>query len=340
MNANEQLLDATIERSLLLNRYSAGTGRRVVSLLQQAQSDILDRLPSITGIVSRRRLEQQLSQLNELIGEAYSDIEMLSLDELRELAEIESQWQIKTINNVATFDIMRSMPTKAMLEEIVSNGLVIGNVTETWWRQQSRKMQDEFSRVVRLGMSQSETNQQITKRVKDAIGLQQRNAFALVKTATQAVAIKARETALSLNPEVVKGKISIATLDSHTTLLCAAYDQAEYYLDNTPIPPNKKPYIEIPRHFGCRSMWGVILKDWKEMGLPFGEFSPSTRASLDGQIPAKKTFEDFLSGKSKEWQDSYLGKGKAELFRQGKISLGDMVDGIGRELTLDQLRKF
>jgi hypothetical protein len=90
----------------------------------------------------------------------------------------------------------------------------------------------------------------------------------------------------------------------------------------------------------CRSYWSYPVKSFKELGLNIEDFKPSTRASMDGQIPAATTFEQFLSGKSEEWQTKYLGKGRAQLWRDGKITLSDMVSGTGRELTLDQLAKF
>ena len=338
MNANEQIADATIERALVLNRYSAGTGRRVVELLHDLQRDIVRKLPDVTGEVSRRRLLIQLRELQELIGGGYDEITSLALGELNELTEIESRWQMNSINSVVGVEIMRAMPTAAALEAIVTNGLVLGNPASQWWAQQSQQAQNEFTRVVRLGLGQSETNQQIARRVREAMGIQQRHAFALVKTSTQSVAMQARDEMLAANDDVVKGKISIATLDSRTTFVCADCDQATYNLKNEPIEPKKRPYIAIPRNFGCRSMWSVLLKKWSDMGLPFDEFSPSTRASLDGQIPAGTSFDKFLSGKSKEWQENYLGKGRAELYRDGKITLAYMVDGLGRELTLAQLR--
>ena len=340
MNANEQIADATVERALVLNRYSAGTGRQIVELLNDAQRDIIRKLPDVAGEVSRRRLLSQLKEIQDLIGSSYDNITKLALGELNEIAEIEALWQMNSVNAVVGVEIMRAMPTAAALEAIVTNGMVLGNPAATWWAQQSHQAQNEFSRVIRLGLSQSETNQQIARRVRDSMGIQQRHAFSLVKTSTQAVSMQAREEMLAANDDVVKGKISIATLDSRTTFVCADCDQATYNLENEPIAPKKRPYIAIPRHFGCRSMWSVLLKKWDEMGLPFDEFSPSTRASLDGQIPAETSFDQFLSKKPKEWQEKYLGKGRAELYRDGKITLSDMVDGLGRELTIAQLREL
>lgn len=340
MSINQDLVDSTVERALILNRYSAGTGRKVVELLNDVQRDIIRRLPDITGEITRRRMLAQLKEIQGLIASGYDDIAKLSLGELNELADIESLWQMNSINSAVGVEIMRSMPTAAALESIVSTSLVEGLPSADWWSRQSQNTQFEFSRVVRLGMSQSETNQQIARRVRDMMGVQQRHAFALVKTSTQAVAMQARDEMLAANDDVVKGKISVATLDSHTTFLCADYDGATYNLQNEPIEPKKRPYIPIPRHYNCRSAWSVLLKNWDEMGLPFGEFNSSTRASLDGQIPAEIKFDTFLGKKSESWQDKYLGKGRAKMYRDGKITLSDLVDGNGRELTLAQLREL
>jgi hypothetical protein len=154
------------------------------------------------------------------------------------------------------------------------------------------------------------------------------------------VAINARNESMKANEDLIAAKVSMATLDSHTSLLCAGYDKAEYNMQNEPINGNKKPYLEIPRHFNCRSYWSYAIKSFKELGLNIDDFTPSTRASMDGQVPAATTFEQFLANKSEAWQDTYLGKGKAKLWRDGKITLSDMVSGTGRELTLDELAAF
>lgn len=339
-NANEQLGDLTIERALIVSRYGSGLGRDVVKLLREAQADIIRRLPETSGAITKARLAKQLREINELIGEAYGSISTKMLDELTQLGEIEAQWQIDSINNVATVEIMRAMPSPDVLAKLASSTLVTGSTIGDWLAKQEQDYAFQISRAVRAGLAQSETSQQIADRVRDASGVAQRHAFALSRTATQAIAIEARNETLKANSDVVKGKMSLAVLDGRTTLQCAVRDRAEYNLDNEPIGKNKQPYLEIPRHFGCRSWWQALLKRWDEMGLPFDEFKPSTRASLDGQIPREKTFNDMLDSKSAAWQDKYLGKGRAKLYREGKITLADMVDGVGRELTISELKSI
>lgn len=337
---NEQLADKTTERALVVARAGAGSAKKIVKMMQEMERDIVSRLPEINGEMIRARLQKQLKIIRKVIADYYGEIATVSESDLAEIAKIEGRWQVYTVNTLATFEIASVLPSATVFEELARESLIVGNVASDWWSQQSVKLQNDFQRVVQLGLSQAETNQQITRRFKDVSGLAQRNAYALVKTATQSVAINARDTAMQANADLIAAKVSMATLDSHTSLLCASYDKAEYNLQNEPINGNTKPYLEIPRHFNCRSYWSYPVKSFKELGLNIEDFKPSTRASMDGQIPAATTFEQFLSGKSEEWQTKYLGQGRAQLWRDGKITLSDMVSGTGRELTLDQLAKF
>jgi hypothetical protein len=63
-----------------------------------------------------------------------------------------------------------------------------------------------------------------------------------------------------------------------------------------------------------------------------------TRASDLGQIPADTTFDAFLNRHDVAYQDELLGKGKAQLWRDGTITLKDLVSQSGRPLTLTQLQ--
>lgn len=337
---NEQLADKTTERALLVNRAGAGSGKKILKMMVEMERDIVSRLPEINGEMTRARLLKQLKIIRKVIADYYGEIAATSAEDLAEIAKIEGRWQVYTVNSIADFEIAKVFPAPQVFEELAKETLIVGNVASDWWDQQSTKLQNEFQRVVQLGLSQGETNQQITKRFKDVSGVAQNNAYALVKTATQSVAINARNESMKANEDLIAAKVSMATLDSHTSLICASYDKAEYSMQNEPINGNKKPYLEIPRHFNCRSYWSYALKSFAELGLPIEDFKPSTRASMDGQIPAATTFEQFLANKSETWQDTYLGKGKAKLWRDGKITLSDMVSGTGRELTLDELSKF
>ena len=60
---------------------------------------------------------------------------------------------------------------------------------------------------------------------------------------------------------------------------------------------------------------------------------------MDGQVAADLTFGDWLKGKPVEFADEMLGKGRAQLWRDGKITLQDLLNAQGQPLTLKQLRE-
>jgi hypothetical protein len=127
----------------------------------------------------------------------------------------------------------------------------------------------------------------------------------------------------------------------HNSPTCVAYSGAEWDLDGNPINGTTLPFNGgPPRHWGCRSVLTSITKTFKEMGIKGLPELPDTgeRASDLGPIDRKTTMDQFLKMHDTEWQDKMLGKGKAQLWRDGKITLSQLVSGSGRELTLEELK--
>ena len=106
--------------------------------------------------------------------------------------------------------------------------------------------------------------------------------------------------------------------------------------DGTVYKPGKGP--RPPAHFNCRSSTSPVTKSWRELGFDIDELPPATRASMNGQVPSDQTYDGFLRGQDKGFQEEVLGKRKAELFRGG-LKTDRFVDKSGKEYTLDQLRK-
>lgn len=63
-----------------------------------------------------------------------------------------------------------------------------------------------------------------------------------------------------------------------------------------------------------------------------------TRASMNGQVSEKETYQSWLGKQSAAFQDDVLGPTKGKLFREGGVTLDRFVDRNGASLTIDQLR--
>jgi hypothetical protein len=227
--------------------------------------------------------------------------------------------------------------------------LIQGARPITWWRRQGTDLHNKFMDTVRQSMESGEGIDKLRKRIGGGTidGIQipgimkasKANAEALGRTAINKVSNEARLRTFEANNDVVKGVKQVSTLDNRTSVICVSYSNKMWSLpDYAPIPPTTLPFNGgPPRHFNCRSTLVPILKSWEELGLPFNELTPTTRASMDGQVPADTTFDAFLKKKGKAFQDKLLGPVRARLWRSGKITLQQMLDFRGQPLTPEEL---
>lgn len=236
-----------------------------------------------------------------------------------------------------TVRLVGAAPTPAVLATLVKNTLIEGAPSAQWWDRQAKDTAFRFSSAVRQGIAQGETTEQIFRRTKEVVGLAGRNSRALVQTSIAQVAGDVRIATIEANADLYKGYQHISTLDGHTTPQCIARSNLVWNMDKGPVGHNllfKPP----PVHWNCRSVMIGVLKTFKEQGINLPEPQGLTRASAEGQIDRSTTFASFLSRRSVAEQDAQLGAGRAQLWRDGKITLRDLVDNRGNPLTLEQLR--
>merc|ERR1712072_142690 len=91
---------------------------------------------------------------------------------------------------------------------------------------------------------------------------------------------------------------------------------------------------------GCRCTVVPFIKSEKELGLPPTKQMRTTRASMNGQVPASQTYGEWLIEQPIDVQEKVLGVTKAKLFRDGKLKIGQFTNRKGKTLTLDQLREI
>jgi hypothetical protein len=166
------------------------------------------------------------------------------------------------------------------------------------------------------------------------------NARALVHSSVQAVANAARLASFMQNADLIECLVWLATLDSHTCLLCAMRDLHEYSLDDQEPINHTHEWAGGPGaiHFSCRCVLSTRTKSFKDLGIELDEPGESTRPSDGGPVSSKLNFKDFLASKDKAWRAEYLGPGRAEMYEAGKITLNDLMNLKGRKLTLEELQ--
>lgn len=345
MNSFEQFAESIRKRGINLLRFDAHLRQQVLKLLVDLESALVGRL--VTSDLSpfqTKRLSALLDWAAESIATHFDRIDARVQPELRGLSAAEGVAVAKYLKEAISDVVAVNAPSATLLKKLADETLVRGAPATEWWSRQAETTRERFTDMLRTGMARGDTNQQFVQALrgtkamgfKDGImELTRRDADAIVRTSVQAVANNARAALFEDNDDVLNGYVYHAVLDGRTTVQCAVLDGKKWDFKGRPVGHDKR-FVRPPIHWRCRSTLLPWIKSWKELGLKIDELSESTRSSMDGQVKVEN-FESWLDTKPKEFQDELLGKGKAALWRAGKIGFSDLIDQTGRPLTLEEL---
>lgn len=212
---------------------------------------------------------------------------------------------------------------------------------------------EAYNNIIRTGYARGQTLREISRNLQDTTeGLIRREAESLARTGYSHYANASRE-AMAQGLSIDTDWVYTATFDSRTTIGCRNLHGTRY--------TNGKNRIPLPRHFNCRSVY-IILPEGEELdglrpavGGKSGEAAeksfdrraanktPKYRGRKDKafeaeRIRASTSQENWLRAQPRWLVDATLGRTRANLFLNGKISLSKFTDMTGRDLTLDELK--
>jgi hypothetical protein len=320
-----------------------------------------------------KRQEALLKQADKTIAAAYRDLDTHVSNQLLEIADIQKERSIKIVNDVFGANILSVDWTPKDLQVLVSNTMIQGAPSADWWEKQGGDLSDKFSQQVRMGVLAGESNDQLVRRIRGTdtgerrvvevdgekqvlrvfdggiMNTSTREATALVRTSVQTVSNNVLSSVYDDNQDVLKGRQAVATLDARTTELCMSRDGGAWDFDGDPLEESTVQYPfpgPPPWHWQCRTVLIPITKSWQELikednpdfKINLDEVSEGTRASMDGQVASKLSYEDWLKTKPEDFQKEVLGPGKWDLWNKGDITFADLVDQQGNPLTLDELK--
>lgn len=358
-SVNETLVDQAIDHAVDLSRYSNGVVRRIVSLLnrtdkelQLAIAEALLRLPADSFTI--QRLEAMLSSVNQLNADAMRRV-IEGLDgEIRDLADFEAAFQADALRASIPADarglIQFQRVSAAQAYAAAMSRPFQGGLLSDWSKSLEASRMKTIRDTIRQGYVQGQTTDQIVRKIAGTkakgfrdgvIDRSRREVESVVRTALSHTAEVAREQVYDANADLLKGEGWHSTLDTRTTNWCRVRDGKLYEVGTHRPIGHKIPWLQGPGriHWCCRSTSVPVTKSWKELGLPFEELSPSTRASMDGQVAAEQTYGQWLSRQSRARQEEVLGPTRVKLIREGKLPMDALYSPRGDFLTLDQLRE-
>lgn len=321
---------AMTRHQVQLQRLAGGNYREILPILKQMSKDLQAAILANLDTETAKTQRITLAQTKEIINASVKDMTKTLEPELKELAVYESNF-VKNIYNAAVIVEMSGVSI-AQLEAALSgskmllydvNGGAQALTIKQAFAQFDKRVIEDVNRKVIGGVASGRTTKQITNDVyRMTNNRTQDQAEALVRTTTNHVASVSRERFFKENDEVIKGERYTATLDRHTTPWCIDYDGNLYPIGVGP---------QTPYHWNCRSIRvAEVYKKYEIPGLA------QTRSSIDGPVPAKTTYGDFLKKQDRAFQDDVLGKEKADMFRKGLVEIGQFTD-FGRVLTVKEL---
>ena len=340
---NEILQDLAIRHGVSLERLKSSEVRKLLNILAEADRDALDKLEARLdrlgpvelqrfgfGQATTERLIKVREAIEEISEKSYEIIfgfmtqTMLSV--AREEVEFQTQAVRASLIDVET-DWIR--PSNTTLKTLVRARPFAGKLLKEYASEWSRGKRERVTAAIRTAIINGQTVREARKEVAKILdNANEIGADRIARTAIAHISNASRQATYDENAEVIKGVKWVATLDSRTCPECGSLDGKVY-----PVGAGRRP----PAHLSCRCTTVPVIKGRQAL-IDAGLLKKGSRASADGQVPDDVTFADWLKKRSAKEQEDVLGKTRAEMFRNGKITLDGFVDKSGREFNLSELR--
>jgi len=355
------IIDEILKKDLYLSRLKGDASTETIKKLEIAETKIIKVINKSTKLTDKQRYRLISSELREIIKEAYSGFTDLMLKDMEDITELTFNSTIVALTaatainpKVKWVDVSQSVKNKLIDKNRPILGSTLKDIQlDKTVRDISRFRQtiaDSFERNASLPMTERAVI--ASNAVTELNGKIRRNEIkTLTRTILKSAIEEARGESYKYFDDVIVGYTSLATLDMRTSKLCAS-------LDNVFYPKSKYRYETIPnkppRHFNCRTLLVAetkeslkredtrtyALHDAKIVNHRDGTHSTKFTVAKGGLVSDKLSFNDWFKRQPAEYQKSYLGKTRYELFKKDPKVLEEMYSITkNKMLTLSELKK-
>lgn len=321
-----------ITHQIYLERYKNNEVADCLSLLEKANKQMQYELYRTTGVYTKKRyaeISKELTALSKGLKESI-DGKLDNPDFIAEELEVERKL-IATEIEKSGMKLDLTLPTEKQIRNAVKFKPFLENVNYgTFLDTVEAGFYNTWDNAVRIGYLTGLPTQKIISsvmgdvksKVADYGTIQQlRNSIERnTRTWLQSVANETRNEFFEENEKYIEGYEYLATLDRRTCLVCGDCDGKLYEkISDAPM---------LPQHYNCRCVLSPIIK-----GIDIGS---GLRASENGYVSDKMTFDDWLKEQSEEVQKDVLGVTRYGMY-QKKHSIGQFVAD-GKMMSLEELR--
>lgn len=347
MTVNDKLRNTTIQHAHFIEQYKNHEIKKVLALLNKSDNSLRDQLKKYKGrtdTITSKRLKLMKQDIKDIIGES-KQVLSTKIDDLAiNFGNLESKWLGDIIHDAVPDEVpisfIQPAPTQilAAVKAIPFNNTTLQDMITTW----STSKIKLFTNATQQAFIQGQGIDDVVRILFGTRALQytdglvdgtRRQIRTQVRTAMNHFSSTARDLTYKQNSDLIKGVQWVATLDGRTTLQCINLDGKVDYEDGSRRELNG---LRPPAHYNCRSTTVPVIKSLKELGLSDKEFSSSTRASMNGQVPETKRYKDWFKDQPADFQQQVLGKKRYDLYKKDGLPLDKFIEN-GQTLTLNQL---
>ncbi|MBL4656263.1 MAG: hypothetical protein JKY33_10625 [Bacteroidia bacterium] len=341
--------------------------------MERIQNKIIERLNNLSLLsgATKKRLLHELSGIVGLLKDGYKEIGRDYAKSTSKFLLSESGWQSQALSGLAESEVaIISIPEIAGFKTLDRfEGKTFREHLSHLARRDSRLLR----RAIVDGVSLGRSNAVIADEIAGSLKMGKRDLQTLIRTGIQSNAAAIKDAYLDQYSDVIAAVYWMATLDGRVTVICRTRDGLKYTADTKqPIDHGVAWIGGPPAHFNCRSVAVPITAniEGSRAGFDFNKESRGKpRSSIRVDTDANNKFKSVLSkgehaknksknmGKGrqysanlefKDWfktqpawfQDEYLGKKKARLYRRGGLTLEKFSEKASRSLTLKELEKL
>ena len=348
-SAEEKLLDEAISHQVYLERYKSGEAKKIAELLDKTVENLTEELSKRAGIDNwtTRRKKKLLDRVEKLNKQFWDEAKGVLREDIRDFGGREANWQAEEIQSAIPIEWDIVTPSPQQLYSAAIAELFGGKLLNEHFKHLEQVTRDQLQGVIRQGVTEGKPTPQITRElfgsetVRGAFDGKRKNINSFVRTAVGHMHYVARRKLYEENSDLIKGEVWVSTLDTRTSPICQIMD-GEKRKTGESAWSNGKYGNPGQIHHQCRSTSIPWLKSWRELGIDIDEAPDGTRASLDGQVPDKTTFSEWLKKQrstevGKKRIRDIMGDKRAELYLSGKLTLGELISPKGTYYTLEQL---
>ena len=338
------------ELTAQFNKLSNAQLLRLSELLEDLTDSERKALQSV-NFSSRAKASRNIEEIKAILNEWFKSIDQ----------DLSSEFE-KSAVSLAVYEASYSSNLIASTAAVISGEKIYktikntpysgGQLVDYLFSDISASLRKKVEYVIRDGISQGQTNQQIIHRIKGKRtkvndeykyvgGLLQKSVIEIerqVRTARSHISNATYiDTYKALGYEYVK---VVATLDGRTCKYCASIDGDVYPIDDPtrprfPVHPNNRTtYVGCDKDGNIAGLRPFVMDERKVKDIPKDE-----RKHLIGQLDANTSFKEFFEQSDEFFQRTWLGKSKYELFKKGEYNIDKFADPLNkRGYTLAELK--